>query len=115
MDEGAGLRARLHKDVALARWLTRARILLLTDEGGTDQTDLRPRRPAGPGLSRPAAAGACKPRTGRASTPTAAISTMTDGVSPRIPEDRERFNSVPIAPPPLPYVLLRYGRVSGRN
>jgi transposase len=36
-DERAGLLALLHKGVAPARRLTRARILLLADEGGTDQ------------------------------------------------------------------------------
>jgi transposase len=36
-DERAGLLALLHKGVAPARRLTRARILLLADEGGIDQ------------------------------------------------------------------------------
>ena len=36
-DERAGLLALLHKGVAPARRLTRARILLLADEGGTDR------------------------------------------------------------------------------
>jgi transposase len=36
-DERAGLLALLHKGVAPSRRLTRARILLLADEGGTDQ------------------------------------------------------------------------------
>jgi transposase len=37
VDERAGLLALLHKGMAPARRLTRARILLLADEGGTDR------------------------------------------------------------------------------